>query len=74
MKLFLDKNIAEIYKDGKLAIRLSGPKGCILEAHIPDLSVVNVVKVEGVTTCVEGSDFVSIDVQQGNSDFPCCDS
>lgn len=69
MKLLLNKNVAEIRKDGKLVIRLTGPDGCILDAHIPDLDAINVVKVDGVTACVEGDNFVAIDVKQ---DVGCC--
>lgn len=75
MKLILDKNVAEIHKDGKLVIRLTGPCGCILGAHIPDLDVINVVKIEGVTACVEGDNFVAIDVKQDGGDCKttCCE-
>jgi hypothetical protein len=71
MKLILDKNVAEIYKNGQLVIRLKGPCGCVLDAHIPDPEVINVVKVDGVTACVEGDIFAAIDVQHQGCDKPC---
>lgn len=75
MKLILEKNFAEIHKDGKLIVRLTGHDNCALDAHIPDLTAINVVKVDNVTTCVEGDNFVAIDVQHhGHCHTPCCKS
>ena len=70
MKLILNNNAAEIYEDGKLVVRLTGPKGSVLDAHIPDPEIINVVKVDGVTACVEGGNFAAIDVQHQH--HGCC--